>query len=185
VERASRDGTDPYNLLCRLAEAVPPGSDGLIMLPHLAGACCPEMLPQARGVYFGFTLGHGKGHFVRATMEAVAFMLRRNLDNLARMGTRVEELRSLGGASRSGLWNQIKADVCERPVSTLVNTEAACLGAAILAGTGAGVYTDIPEASRELARHSERFEPSGDARRALSSNYEKYCQLFDALKGLF
>ncbi len=185
VDRASREGTDPYDLLCALAESVPAGSDGLIMLPHLAGAFCPEMLPQARGVYFGFTLGHRKGHFVRATMESVAFMLRRNLDSLDRMGTSVGEIRSLGGASRSNLWNQIKADVCGRRVTTLVNTEAACLGAAILAGAGAGVYTDIREASQEHARPLRRYDPSVEMNCALSRNYEKYCELFDALTGLF
>ena len=88
---------------------------GLLMLPHLMGAFSPEYEPEARGAFYGFTLRHGKGHFVRAVLEAVAFMLRRNLELLAGAGATADEIRSHGGGARSTLWNQVKADVCGLP----------------------------------------------------------------------
>ena len=71
---------DAYDRLTGLAQSVPAGSDGLIMLPHLMGAFSPEPNLLARGSFTGFTLGHTRGHFVRALLEGVAFLLKRNLE---------------------------------------------------------------------------------------------------------
>lgn len=86
LAKAAAQGTDPYDLLTRLAAGVAPGCDGLVMLPHLAVAMSPEYAPGARGIFFGFTPGHERAHFVRAILEAVAFILRRNLELLERSG---------------------------------------------------------------------------------------------------
>ena len=101
VARAAHEGRSAYDLLTELAAAVSPGADGLTMLPHLMGAFSPEYEPEARGVFYGFTLHHGKPHFVRAVLEAVAFMLRRNLELLASAGAPATEIRSHGGGARS------------------------------------------------------------------------------------
>ena len=130
-------GIDAYDLLGHEVESVRPGCDGLVMLPHLQGAMAPESNPKAKGVFYGFTLHHGKPHFARAIMEAIAFAIRRNLEVLEDLNISVSEIRSLGGGSRSLTWSQIKADVSKRPVVTMKNEEAACLGAAILAGVAA------------------------------------------------
>jgi xylulokinase len=185
MRSSAQEGRDAYDLLCSLAEAVPPGSEGLIMLPHLAGATCPEMLPQARGVFFGFALGHGKGHFVRAILESVAFMLRRNLDNLASIGVETADICSLGGASRSRLWNQIKADATGRRIAASPDLEAACAGAAMLAGVGAGIYDDVRSGCLNFQAAQTRFEPDPEASHALTEAYNKYIRLFDALEALF
>src|SRR5450756_730672 len=113
------------------------------MLPHLMGAFSPEYEPEARGAFYGFTLHHGKGHFVRAVLEAVAFMLRRNLELLAGLETPALEIRSHGGGARSPLWNQIKADTCGVPVITLQGEDAATRGDAMLAGVAAVSYTHL------------------------------------------
>ncbi|MBI4731368.1 MAG: hypothetical protein HY781_04450, partial [Chloroflexi bacterium] len=119
IRAAEAGKSDSYDRLTKLAEAVPPGADGLVMLPHLMGAFSPEPNLQARGSFAGFTLSHTRGHFVRALLEGVAFLLRRNLESIERTGISVQEIRSTGGGARSRLWNQIKADVCNRPVVTL------------------------------------------------------------------
>ena len=84
MKRAEEEKTDAYDRLTRLAQAVPAGADGLIMLPHLMGAFSPEANPLARGSFTGFTLSHTRGHFVRALLEGVAFLLRRNLEYIER-----------------------------------------------------------------------------------------------------
>ena len=185
VERAARDGSDAYDLLTELAAAVPAGCDGLLMLPHLAGAFSPEYDPNARGVFQGFGLGHRKGHFVRATLEAVAFMLRRNVELLAASGAPASEIHSHGGGARSPLWNQIKADVCGLPVVTLRGEDAAIRGDAMLAGVAAGVFRDLDEAGRAMVGLDRRFEPNPANAAVYEASYGRYRDLFLALQPIF
>jgi xylulokinase len=76
-------------------------------------------------------------------MEAIAFAVKRNIDVLEDLGIKVTEIRSLGSGSRSFLWSQIKADVTQRTVYTTQNEEAACLGAAMLAGVLLPVFIQV------------------------------------------
>jgi sugar (pentulose or hexulose) kinase len=180
IASARQANMDSYDLLTALAAQIAPGSDGLVMLPHLMGAYSPEYNMSARGVFSGFTLGHRKGHFVRAILEAVAFILRRNLDLVAQAGVPVKEVRSGGGGARSLLWNQIKADVCGVPVVTLANEETALLGDAILAGVASGVFSSIEEGSQSMVAVGGRMEP-GPQQAAYARAYRRYCDLNDSL----
>lgn len=185
VERARREGTIAYDLLTAMAADVPPGAEGLLMLPHLMGAFSPEYEPEARGAFFGFTLRHGKGHFVRAVLEAVAFMLRRNLELLAGAGADAGEVRSHGGGARSPLWNQIKADVCGLPVLTLEGDDAAIRGDAMLAAVAAGIFPDLAAAGKAMVVTKRRYEPDPAAHAVYEGAYARYVQLFEALRPLF
>jgi xylulokinase len=185
VARERTEGVSAYDLLTEMAAGVPPGADGLIMLPHLSGAFSPEYEPAARGVFFGFTLGHGREHFVRATLEAVAFTLRRNLELLQGIGASAEEVRSHGGGARSALWNQIKADVCSLPVVTLRGTEAAVRGDAMLAGVASGSFGDLGQACSAAVRPEARYEPHLETHSAYEAAYRRYIELFDTLRSLF
>ncbi len=122
---------DPYMLMTGQAAAVPAGSDGLIVLPHLEGAACPEFNPYARAVFFGASMRHTRAHFTRGILESVAYMLKRNLDTVEELGIPVDRIRSIGGGARSRLWLQIKADVLQKPVEAPEIEEAALLGAAL------------------------------------------------------
>ncbi len=185
TERAAAPGQTSYDLLTELAAGVPPGCDGLTMLPHLAGAFSPEYVPAARGVFAGFTLAHTRGHFVRAVLEAVAFMLRRNLELLERAGASATEIRSHGGGARSALWNQVKADACGLPVVTLQGEDAAVRGDAMLAGVAIGAFTDLAAAGAALVVPDARYEPNPTTRPAYDDAYGRYVRLFDALRPEF
>jgi xylulokinase len=187
IAQAARDvaGGSAYDRLTALAAGVPPGAEGLIMLPHLMGAFSPEYEPQASGVFFGFTLHHGKPHFVRAVLEAVAFMLRRNLELLTGAGAQAFEIRSHGGGSRSTLWNQIKADACGLPVVTLEGGDAAVRGDAMIAGVAAGVFPDLAAACTAMVTIKDRYRPDPAARAAYDEAYGRYVRLFDTLRPLF
>lgn len=183
--KASKEkGQDAYDLLTALAAQIAPGCDGLVMLPHLMGAYSPEENLAARGVFSGFTLGHNKGHFVRAILEGVAFNLRQNLEVLSAAGLHFGELRTSGGGARSPLWNQIKADVCGLPIVTLANEETALLGNAILAGAACGVFNTITEACTRMVAIKERIQPSKQ-RVAYEKPYERYNQLNQCLGPYF
>ena len=185
VAEAARQERSAYDLLTALAVGVKPGAEGLTMLPHLMGAFSPEYEPEASGVFYGFTLHHGKPHFVRAVLEAVAFMLRRNLELLAGAGAQATQIRSHGGGSRSALWNQIKADACGLPVITLEGDDAAVRGDAMIAGVAAGIFPDLSAACSAMVTLKDRYEPDPATRAAYDDAYDRYLRLFDALRPLF
>ena len=185
VARAAREDSNAYDLLTALAAGVQPGAEGLTMLPHLMGAFSPEYEPEARGVFYGFTLRHGKPHFVRAVLEAVAFMLRRNLELLAGAGAVATEIRSHGGGSRSALWNQVKADACALPVLTLEGDDAAVRGDAMIAGVAAGIFPDLAAACSATVTVKDRYEPDPATRSAYEDAYGRYVRLFETLRPLF
>ena len=140
-----------------LADAVAPGSDGVTFLPYLCGSTMPKYNPDARGSFTGLTTEHTRGHFVRAVMESVACMLKSNLDYL---GLDVSEIRAMGGGATSPLWCQIKSDMTGKRLVTLKNKETACLGTAILAGVGVGVFESV-ESACEMIEIGKSYAPSG------------------------
>ena len=168
-----------YNLFDAAAEQVAPGSDGLILLPHCAGAISPDCNPFARGTAWGITLAHKREHWARAIMESVAYLLRSNVEALKKMNCRIKELRSLGGGSRSRLWLQIKADVLNLPVTVTECTEATSLGAAMLAAVAAGEYKNCAEAAQNMVKTAFRIEP-GDNKEI----YEKYFRKYEEINQL-
>lgn len=153
--------------LDELAEKVAPGSDGVTFLPYLCGSTMPKYNPKARGSFTGLTTEHTRGHFVRSVMEAVACMLKSNFDYAK---SEVSEVRAMGGGANSPLWCQIKADMTGKKLLTLKNKETACLGGAILAGVGTGVFASVEEAASRIET-DKVFEPSGTD---YSECYERY-----------
>jgi sugar (pentulose or hexulose) kinase len=180
MEREENSLGDAYELLANMAAKVPAGSDGLIMLPHLMGAYSPRPNSYARGSFTGFTLTHTRGHFVRSLLEGVAFLLKNNLDVIARTGLKVTEIRSTGGGAKSGLWNQIKADVNNVPVITLENDDTAMIGDAIIAGVASGVYPSIEAGCGSLVAIKNRIYPSANVD-IYKEAYQKYSSLDDTL----
>ncbi len=136
-----------FRELDELAKKVPVGSDGLTFLPYLCGSTMPKYNPAARGSFTGLTTEHHRGHFVRAVMESVACMLKSNLDYL---GLDVDEIRAMGGGANSPLWCQMKADITGKRLVTLKNKETACLGSAILAAVGVGVFESVEQAAERI-----------------------------------
>ncbi|HBQ64592.1 MAG TPA: carbohydrate kinase, partial [Clostridiales bacterium] len=120
------------------AGSIPPGSDGLLFLPYLAGERSPLWNENASGVFFGLSYDKPRGHLVRAVLEGVAYSLRHNLETAREAGVGAMELRAMGGSANSRLWTQIKADVTGKPIAVPSSDTATTLGAALLAGVGTG-----------------------------------------------
>jgi xylulokinase len=147
------------------------------------GAGSPEFDVHVKGVFAGISPGLGKAHFIRAIMESVAFMVRRNIALLRESGISVNEIRALGGGARSSLWNHIKADVTGVPYITLESAESACLGAAILAGIGCGTWTDIGQACSRVVKVKDKFLPDPAKSAVYDPVYSRYISLYDHLSG--
>ena len=183
--RAAGNPEAAYGALNRLAAEAPPGSAGLVLLPFFAGANIPENDMNARGVWYGLTLAHDKRHFARSIQESVGFMLRRILEVITAAGIPIEEVRCMGGAARSDLWLQIKADICGLPMVRMKEEETSTLGCAVLAAVAVGDYRDPTEAVEAMVSLGERFEPRAEPRAAYERAYALYAELYDSLKPVF
>lgn len=167
-------GTAIYDILDREAASIDPGCNGLIAIPHFQGAMAPDSNPEARGAFVGLTLGHTRAHLLRAVMESVIFVIRRNFEVFGEVQSSPPTgIWSLGGGAKSRLWKQMEADALQVPVATTQDHDAACLGAAMLAGTGIGVFQDIGEAAESMVRAGTVYEPDA----GLKGVYDDaYCQ---------
>jgi xylulokinase len=174
-----RTGWDAYRLMDLEAKEVPPGADGLIVLPHFQGSGPPDSDQKAKGVVYGLALNHTKGHLIRAFMEGVAMTMRHMIEATTRAtGAEISEIRSLSGGAKSDLWCQIKADASGLPVRTMKNTaDAACLGAAVLAGVAVEIWPSVEAAMDGMAESDQVFQPQ-------PANREVYDRLYSRYKGL-
>ena len=159
-----------FGTLNELAEKVPAGSEGLICLPHLCGTVMPENNSAVKGSFFGFDLKHGLGHFTRAIMESIAYTVKEFIEYL---GVNASEVRLMGGGANSPLWNNIKADVLSRTVTTLNENETACLGSAIFAGVASGVYESVNSACASLIKKKAEFSGKGEDYAKLYKNFKQ------------
>ena len=182
---SSKTNIDGYDLMNEEVKLAPAGSNGLVMLPHLQGAMAPEANPKAKGVYFGITMKHTKAHFIRAVMEGVGYIVMRNIEAIESMGIPVKEIRVLGGGSKSSVWNQIKADITGRVIWTTENSDAACLGAAIISGVSCGIFSNVKDAVSKMVNLKQKFEPNMENHKEYKKLYSQYKQLYAALCPLF
>jgi xylulokinase len=175
------DPASTYEQLNELAAAAPPGSRGVLYLPYLATACTPRWNANARSAFIGMSLAHGRKEMVRAVMEGVALEVRDMMSPWLTAGLDVDVLRLSGGATKSPLWNQIQADVYNRPVQTLECNESTVLGAALLGGLGAGVFSSIEEGVEAMVHVADQIEPNPDNREIYEEMYEAYVKAYAGL----
>ena len=168
-----------YRTIDQLAEEVPAGAEGLIALPHLCGTVMPENCPNAKGVFFGMEMKHGKGHFLRAIMESVAYMIREYVEF---MDLPIDQIRSMGGGAKSKIWCNVKSSVTGKTIVTLKENETACLGSAMFAGVGIGVFADTESATDKIVRINKTYTPSDNS---YSDIYAKYKDKEKKLMKLF
>jgi len=182
VEAAKGMGVDPYVLMDQQAERVPLGCDKLLYLPYLMGERTPHLDPNCRGVFFGLNAIHTKFHLLRAVMEGVAYSQRDSMEVLREMGVEVNEMFACGGGGRSGIWRQMLADLFACPVKTLESNEGPALGVAILAGVGAGLYSSVQEACRQVVKAKASQPPIGSNSRQYEQYYQVYRSLYSSMK---
>jgi xylulokinase len=174
-----------YEQLTDEAENVPAGSDGVLWAPYLMGERTPHLDPNARGTLTGLAASHTRGHVVRAVLEGVAFSLNDTFSLFNEMQIPVRNIRLGGGGARSELWRQIQADVYGREVEILGAEEGAAYGAALLAGVGARFWDSVDQACDAVVKVKNRVSPNAHAAEVLKKQYERFRQLYPALKPLF
>ena len=181
----SEDGKTSYDQLTNEADAVTPGSDGLLFLPYLTGERTPHNDSNARGVFFGLHLGHTRAHLARAVMEGVTFALRDSLELMRPMVDAIPEVRAIGGGARSPLWRQMQADVFGAPVLSLGDAGGPAYGAAIMAAVGIGMFDSIEAAADSWVSVAETTDPDTHSVPLYDDLYQRYRALYPSLKERF
>ncbi len=171
-----------YDELLAEAAAIRAGSDGMLWAPYLFGERTPYLDPEARAAFVGVTATHTRAHFLRAVLEGVAMSLRDSLTLFAELEIPVTSIRLGGGGARGALWRQIQADVYGRPVQVLAAEEGGAFGAALLAGTGIGVWPSVQAACAEAVHTAETIEPLHAAE--MDMVYRQFRQVYPALRAI-
>ena len=173
-----------YPDLDREGSSVPCGSEGLVLLPYFLGEKTPINDPLARGVIFGLTLSHTRGHVYRAILEGIAYGFRHHLSVLAERNLRAQKARVTNGGARSALWKQVTADVLGIPLEEVAHHPGSSLGAAFVAGMGAGQFKDWGEVER-FVKISSVVLPNPDTRQRYQELFHLYRDLYESLKEKF
>ena len=169
----------------RAASAIPPGSAGLIAVPYWNSVLSPYWDPAGSGIVVGWRGIHQLPHLYRAILEGIAFEQRLNTTGVEKaLDQSVRRYIVMGGGAQSDLWCQMIADVTNKQVFRTSTTEAAALGAGILAASAAGYYADVRQAAQEMTRvHSQPFEPDAARHDFYTRIFEEvYRPLFPALQ---
>ncbi len=178
LSRASASGADAYDVILADASSEP---TGLLVLPHFAGAGTPTFDTASRGAILGLTFSTTRGDIAKAILEGLTYELRLNLDLLRDGGVAIDVLRAIGGGARSPLWLRLKADITGIPVITPRITEAAAFGAALLAGTGAGLWPSAAEGAERFLELTDIYQPDPARHAAYSRLFELYREVYPAV----
>lgn len=177
---------ESYDTMTELAEQSSPGSDGLFFLPYLSGERTPWNDPNARGIYFGLSLKHERADMIRAVMEGIIYAQKCSLEIFREMGLSFDRVIASGGGANSRAFRQIIADQFGCEVVTNLVKEQGCVGAAILAGVGVGIFSNCEEACSRIVRfRDEVTEPNASNHKLYEERFRVFERLYPSNRELF
>jgi xylulokinase len=183
--RAEARGCSDWDCLMEEAAKAPAGSHGVLFLPHMNGAGCPSVDPRSRGGFIGLGTETTGADMLRALVEGLDFQLRDILDAMeSNLNVPARRVVTVGGAARNAFWMQNKADVLNRMVETTEIQDASPLGAAMLAGIGVGIYTDVRDAYARVRKPLRLWKPDPRAAGRYAELFPIYRELAPALRNV-
>lgn len=187
VDRAVGTDKTAFQFMNEEADMAEPGSGGLVFLPYMLGERSPIWDPYARGVFFGISLQTTRKEMNRAVMEGCGYGLRQLSEIAERVtGREIKEFTSIGGGAKSETWAQIKADITGKDIKILDMNDMAPVGAALLAGVGAGIFTDVYEAAGKVEKKVYKVIKSSNAHEDVyNKRYKVYTELYPQIKELY
>lgn len=178
-EQAAKQGISVYEYLgSRMAEH----PAGQLFLPYLVGSGTPYWDPFVRGALLGITPATGRHDVFRAIYEGLAFELKLNIENMERIGIRLDEMVISGGNSRLDFSVQLRADVTGKRFARIDTAETVCKGAAMLAGVALGVYDGYEDAVIKTAATREVFAPRAEIVQQYDKPYTNYKKIYRAVR---
>lgn len=191
AEAARLLGTSAFDLFSAQVEQTPPGAHGLLFLPYMAGERTPLWDTNARGVFFGLSYKTTRADILRAMMEGCAFAVYHGLRIAEARGAQVSEWLGDGGAARSAVWCQIKADVTGRPFVVASQADGSqgghTLGLFAMSAPAAGLcrLEELPEFVERLLPNRRVYEPSSERHALYQDLFAVYLQVSAHLKADF
>ncbi|MGI6193660.1 MAG: FGGY-family carbohydrate kinase, partial [Christensenellales bacterium] len=183
---SKENGKDPYSIMTEDMDANSvPGSNGIIFLPFLQGAAGARTNPNAKGTFLGMSLGTTKADMARAVLEGICFEMYDIVRAEEAAGINAKTIRLTGGASKSPFWCQMLADIMQKPVQLLQTSETGCLGAALYAGIGSGIYKDAHDAVNRAVKITREFTPDPSKAEAYQKAFERWCEAYEALEKFY
>jgi xylulokinase len=177
------EGGEEWDHLLKIAEESPPGSNGVMLLPHMSGASCPVTDGLSLGAFVGLKTSTSRGDILRAIFEGLDYQFLDIVNTMkSQMNIGADQIVAVGGAIRNKFWMQNKADVIGRPIMVPAVEEATPLGAAILAGIGVGVYQDVEDAYQQVKKPGEVYTPDQALTALYEERYGIYRELYSTLK---
>lgn len=184
AQEAQKRGCSVFEVLDEKAAQVPPGAEGLVLLDYFQGNRTPRRDPLARGAIWGLSLRHDIGHLVRAAYEGTAMGCRHIFEDMSQAGLEVEQVYACGGGTRSDVWLQIHADVCQKPIYLTREPEATALGTAVCAAAGAGLFANVTEASEQMVTVTHQIDPRPEHADLYETLFDRYLRTYPALAEL-
>ena len=177
---AARKGLDPYEVMI---DSTPDRPSDLFVLPYFTGTGTPWLDPDARGAIFGLSLDTDRSQIVKGILDGICYEIRLNIERMREAGISINRLRAVGGGAKSERWMQLKADIIGIPVEVTRIREAGCLGAAVLAGKGIGVFNRIDDVE-EITHVVTVFEPREAQVASYNDRFGRYMELREKVRGL-
>lgn len=172
---------DDENFFAAMSDAIENGDPNLLFLPHIAGSSCPVVDPKSAGAFVGVRISHGRRDFLGAVARGLAFQLRDILAKLEQNDIRCDTFAIIGGTAKNDAINQAKADILQRPVTVPNVYEASALGAAMLAGVGAGIYRNLDHAYAEVKKDGKTFLPRPERSKKLQKSAQVFSKVYASL----
>lgn len=179
IQEAERKGMNVYDVMCGHAPAGPANE---MVLPHFIGSGPPWNDLDSRGAMVGLSIDTTRHDLVKAIMDSLTYEFRINMEYYESLGFQFKEVRVVGGVSKSPCWMQIKADILKRDVVNVVEKDAACLGAAMIAMKAKKVYKTVEDAVKACVKIDEVYHPNQKYVAAYDKKYQKYTKLYESLK---
>lgn len=186
-EAAKAQGVSVWETILAETAKSPMGSNGIMALPFQAGGMGEDRKQLAAGTILGIDSYLSKADVMHAVFEGLEYQTRNYLENIeAVCERRYDRIISVGGPTRNRQLMQIKADVCKRPVVVAEVPEGTAMGAAMLAGIGAGMFKDGLDAIEHVTRNRSCtiYEPDPEKAAFYDKGYETFCRASELLRTL-
>ena len=183
-ESASDAGISVNEYLERIYDRTHPdkGPGDLLVLPHFAGAATPYMDTGSKGAILGLTMSSTAADIYRGCMEGVAYEMNLNLQTLKNSGIHFRKLHATGGGAHSAVWMQMKADMLNLPITALKTADAGTVGSAMLTGVTIGLFGSLPDAAAHMVEEARTYEPRIEMHEKYQKRYERYRQIYRAVR---
>ncbi len=170
------------NIYAKLDASVGSDPTGILVLPHFAGAANPYMDSGSKAAFIGLTLEHTSADLYKALMEGVTYEMRTNLSHLETFGINPQKIYATGGGATSPVWMQIKADILNRPISSLEAKEVGACGTCMLTGVGIGLFRDLDQAKSVFVKEKQLCLPDSERADIYNRYFKAYRSIYPAVR---